>query len=156
MDADSESRSLIEVHLSRLDKAYYHILLVVGASGSGKTALLKQLCCAREFPFVNLGMELSRRLLNLTRRRRRLQAADLVADILGKQSGMAVAADDTEIIFESSLELNPLGLLQAVSKRRALIWSCPGRLDNGQLVYAYPGHPEYHRIPVGEFQVVEL
>ena len=156
MDAGSGSSSEVEECLSRLVSAYYRIVLVVGPSGSGKTALLKQLCEAKRLALVNLGLELSRRLLGLTRRQRRLQAADLVADILDGPSGSALLVDDTEIIFEPSLKLNPLGLLQTVSRRRSLIWSCPGSLDGGQLVYAYPGHPEYYRIPVGEFQVVEL
>ena len=156
MDAGSGNSSEVEECLSRLDSAYYRVVLVVGPSGSGKTSLLRGLADAKGLPFVNLGVELSQRLLSLTRRQRKLQAADLVADILDEPSGAAVVVDDTEIIFEPSLKLNPLGLLQTVSRRRSLVWSCPGSLDGGHLVYANPGHPEYHRIPVGEFQVVEL
>jgi hypothetical protein len=48
----------------------------------------------------------------------------------------------TEIVFDPSLKLNPQGLLETVSRRRTLVWSCPGRLDGDELVYAYPAHPE--------------
>jgi len=156
MDAGLELNSVVAERLARLASAYYRIVLVVAPPGGGKTSLLRRFRDHDGLPLVNLGLELSRRLLGLTRRQRRLQAADLVADILDGPSGDAVLVDDTEIIFEPSLKLNPLGLLQTVSRRRSLVWSCPGSLDGGQLVYAYPGHPEYHRIPVGEFQVIEL
>ena len=156
MDVGSELSGAVPERLTTLTSAYYRIVLVVGPTGSGKTSLLRSLSDSDGLPLVNLGLELSRCLLGLTRRQRRLQVADVVADILDAPPGAAVLVDDTEIIFEPSLKLNPLGLLQTVSRRRSLVWSCPGSLDGGQLVYAYPGHPEYHRIPVGEFQAIEL
>ncbi len=156
MDYVAPGNALVPDLLSRLGNACHRLLLVVGLSGSGKTALLRRISEERGLPYVNLGRELSRRLLDLSRRQRKLEAANMVMDILDEQSGTAVAVDDTEIIFEPSLKLNPLGLLHTVSRGRPLIWSIPGRLDGDELVYAYPGHPEHHRIPVRDFQVIEV
>jgi hypothetical protein len=145
-----------EAALSRAASAYYHLVLVVGIAGAGKTALLRAICDARGWPLVNLGLEVSRRLLTLTRERQTLEAADIIADVLDAAPGTAAAVDNTEIIFDPSLRLNPQGLLETVSRRRTLVWSCPGRLDGDELVYAYPGHPEYRRLRVREFATIEL
>jgi hypothetical protein len=62
--------------------------------------------------------------------------------------------DNTEIIFYRSLMLNPIGLLQSISRTRLLIWSWSGAIDGGFITYAYPGHPEYHRIAANEMTLI--
>jgi hypothetical protein len=64
--------------------------------------------------------------------------------------------DNTEIIFDPSLMLNPLGLLQSISRTRLLIWSWNGEVEDGHITYAYPGHPEHQRIPSAEMTLVTL
>lgn len=48
-----------------------------------------------------------------------------------------------EILFDSTLKLDPLDLLKrlATAQRVVAIW--PGELRDGRLVYAEIGHPEY-------------
>lgn len=133
---------------------YHKLALVVGWPGSGKTALLKTISEQEQIPQLNLGLELSRKLLSLTIRERKLKASDIIADLLNVQEVSRLAVDNTEIIFDPSLMLNPLGLLENISRVRLLIWSWNGSIEDGHITYAYPGHPEYHRISAAEMTLI--
>lgn len=135
---------------------YYKLTLVVGRSGSGKTNLLKKICGQMQIPLINLGIELSQKLLPLTTRERKLKTCEIVSELIDAQSASRLAIDNTEVIFDPSLMLNPLGLLQSLSRTRLLIWSWNGEVDNGHVTYAYPGHPERQRIPTSEITLITL
>ena len=135
---------------------YHKLALVVGPSGSGKTALLRSLSQQKNMPLLNLGLSLSSKLLPLTARERKLAAPDLITDLLDAHESSALAIDNTEIVFDRALMLNPLGLLQAVSRTRLLVWSWSGYLDDNHLVYAYPGHPEYQRLSAQDMTLITL
>jgi hypothetical protein len=146
----SDYQAALEQAASR----YHKLALVVGRPGSGKTALTKSICAQLQVPLLNLGLELSRKLLSLTIRERKLRASDIVADLLDSQEEARLAVDNTEIIFDPSLMLNPLGLLQSVSRTHLLIWSWNGAVEDGHITYAYPGHPEYHRISAADMTLI--
>jgi len=155
----TSSRNIFKTtdYTAALDQAgarYHKLAAVVGKPGSGKTALLKKIAEETQIPILNLGLELSRRLLSLTIRERKLKASDIIADFLDAQEASRLAVDNTEIIFDPSLMLNPLGLLQSISRTRLLIWSWNGSIEDGHIIYAYPGHPEYHRISATDMTLI--
>jgi DNA helicase HerA-like ATPase len=135
---------------------YYKIALVVGKSGSGKTNLLKNICEQMQIPLINLGIELSQKLLPLTSRERKLKTYEIVSELIDAQGAPRLAIDNTEVIFDPSLMLNLLGLLQSLSRTRLLIWSWNGEVEDGHVTYAYPGHPEHQRIPTSEIILITL
>jgi hypothetical protein len=135
---------------------YYKIALVVGKSGSGKTNLLKNICEQMQIPLINLGIELSQKLLPLTSRERKLKTCEIVSELIDAQGAPRLAIDNTEVIFDPSLMLNLLGLLQSLSRTRLLIWSWNGEVEDGHVTYAYPGHPEHQRIPTSEIILITL
>jgi AAA+ ATPase superfamily predicted ATPase len=142
-----EIKSLI----SRAELSYYKLIIVVGKSGSGKTTLLRRISEELHIPMLNLGLELSRRLLSLTNKQRKLMAAEIIEEILDEQDVPILVIDNTEVIFDPNLKLNPSGLLKNISRNRLLVWSWNGEQDGDQLIYSFVGHPEYHRIPSNEF-----
>ena len=140
--------------LNQAAARYHKLALVVGRPGSGKTALLRAVSGQLQVPLLNMGLELSRKLLSLTIRERKLGASDIVADLLDSHEEARLAVDNTEVIFDPSLMLNPMGLLQSVSRTRLLIWSWNGAVEDGHITYAYPGHPEYHRISATDMTLI--
>jgi hypothetical protein len=132
------------------------LLVIVGPPGSGKTRVVGELTSSLNWPLINLGKEASQRFLSMAVRQRKLKAEETISDVLYAADRREVCLDNTEILFDTTLALNPMLLLQNLSRTRRVIATWNGALENGSLVYAYPGHPEYFKQPLGGFPVVSL
>ena len=138
---------LSENVLGRLDGAealYYRLILVAAPSGAGKTEALQEVAARTGARLVNLNLELSRRMLDLTERARALRLPDLLNEVVGRDEPL-VLLDNIEILFDAVLRQDPLRLLQGVSRNRTIVAAWNGTLENGYLTYASPEHPEHRR-----------
>ena len=142
--------------LKQMDVNYYRLLLVVGPSGSGKTQLLQELSHTISAPKVNVNLELSRRLLELSGKERALQASEHLGAIFDEMDDNVVLLDNIELLFAHELELDPLRLLQNLSRQRTIVATWNGTVKENHLTYAEPGHHEYHRYPVRDFLCVKM
>ena len=141
------AEALFQKVLARIDgaKALYHRLILVAApSGSGKTEALQEVAASTGAPIVNLNLELSRLMLDLTARERVLRLPDLLDEVVGKDEPL-VLLDNVEILFDAALRQDPLRLLQGVSRNRTLVAAWNGTLEKGYLTYATPEHLEHRR-----------
>ena len=139
--------ALAETVLARIDGAralYHRLILVAAPSGAGKTEALRRVAESTGTPLVNLNLELSRRMLDLTRRERSLRLPDLLDEVIGRVAPL-VLLDNIELLFDVAFEHDPLRLLQGVSRNRTIVVAWNGTLDNGYLSYAAPDHPEFRR-----------
>ena len=146
----------IENLMPALQSQYYQLLLIVGPIGSGKTPLLKALCQQHDFPFLNVNLALSQRLLDLTDKERPLRVRRLLADLIDEQPGDAIALDNFELLFDPALHQDPLVCLQGLGRNKTLIAAWGGNYVGNVLAYAEPGHPEYRRYERPEALIVAL
>ncbi|MBN1933043.1 MAG: BREX-3 system P-loop-containing protein BrxF [Anaerolineae bacterium] len=155
---DRVSPALIELEnlLPVVTRQYYHLVLIVGAAGVGKTPLLKTVCRRQNLPYLNVNLTLSERMLNLTSKERPLRARRLLAEILDEQPGDVVALDNIELLFDPALRQDPLACLQGLSRNKTLIAAWSGTYIKNTLTYAEPGHPEYHRYDHPDAAIVVL
>jgi hypothetical protein len=123
--------------------AYNRLVLVVGVLGSGKTQALRSLAAARPFPFINVNLAISQRMLELTKGQRARQADRLFDDLIQQAASDVVVLDNLEILFDATLQVDPLRMLQLASRNRLIVASWNGTYENGTLSYAEPHHPEY-------------
>jgi hypothetical protein len=66
----------------------------------------------------------------------------LLKEVIAAVSGDVVLLDNLEILFDTGLEVEPLRLLQLISRNRTIVASWNGSFQGGTLTYAEPGHPE--------------
>jgi hypothetical protein len=120
------------------------LVLLIGPSRSGKTALLAQVSQRRNAPVLNVGAALGRRLLEVPSTRRHLQAADLMKDLTDETARQGLLLlDNIELLFDRTLQLNPLDLLKRHAHARCVVAVWPGELRERRLSYAATGHPEH-------------
>jgi hypothetical protein len=153
--AASTSEEIID-KINQAHELYHRLVLVVGTSGSGKTSFLQEVSKQTGFRYINLNLELSRALLELTERQRILRLPLLVDEIIGKPVDQVVLIDNIEILFEVSLKQDPLRLLQQISRNRTVVATWNGTIAGGYLTYAETNHPEYRRYPAHDLLVVTL
>lgn len=121
---------------------YHRLVLLVGESGSGKTAVLREVAEVLGTSVVNVNLEISRALLDLTSRQRTLRLPGILGQIADKAQA-TVFLDNLEILFDNHLQQDPLRLLQSIARNRTVVASWNGKMHSDRLVYAESGHPEY-------------
>lgn len=133
---------------------YHRLILVVAPAGTGKTNALRDVKKRISTCLINVNLELSRLMLDLTKRQRALQLPKLLMDIVNDVAGDVVLLDNIEILCAVSLEQDPLRLLQGLSRNKTVVVAWNGTIDRNYVTYAKPDHPEYRRYTVSDFLVV--
>jgi len=132
---------------------YHRLMLVIAPAGAGKTTALLDIQDRTGAPLVNVNIELSRRMLDLTGRQRALQLPRLLRDLVSKSEGEMILLDNIEILFDVGLKQDPLRLLQGLSRNKTVVAAWNGTIVEDSLTYAAPAHPEYRRYPMRDFLV---
>ena len=148
---------LAEKILNKIDQAsglYHRLIIVAAPSGSGKTAALKHVSEKIGQAFINVNLEISRRMLDLTIRQRILQLPKLLQELIEDNGNDIVILDNIEILFDLNLKQDPLRLLQSFSRNKTIIAAWNGGIEKGQLNYAVSSHPEFRRYPIDEYIVI--
>lgn len=135
------------------ESLYHRLVLVVGPEGKGKTSALQDVAKRVNASLININLELSRWMLDLTERQRALQVQRLLEQIVAEAESDVILLDNIEILFDVALEQDPLRLLQGLSRNTAVVATWNGSIENDHLIYAAPHHPDYRRYPVGGFLV---
>ncbi len=152
--AESIHQNILKA-LQTAEELYHRLVLLVGPSGSGKTIVLQKLCPELNSEIINVNVELSGRLLEMTARQRTLHLHKLFEQIVSP-GGNTVVLDNLELLFDVELKQDPLRLLQHISRNRNVVAAWNGHVDGGKLTYAEPGHPEYREYKAKELLLVSL
>jgi len=136
--------------------AYYKLTVLAGGASSGKTHLLKQVAAQLDLPLINLSLLLSQRLLSQNRRQRSLNAEDVAIEVIDEHLKAGLCLDDTELLFDSTLQLNPMVFLQDVSRNRLIVANWNGVVTGGELRYGHIGHPDCFSQAVIGYPVVAV
>lgn len=145
----------IEAALNTATQKYSKLVLVVGPPGFGKTALLSSFSDASDLPVHNVNLQVSSSLLELTERQRMTHAASVLLDLVSTKNE-PVLLDNTEIIFEQSLALDPMRLLSQLARNVAVVATWSGTYLNGKLTYAIPSHPEFRSIDEVDAVIINM
>ena len=135
---------------------YHRLMLVAAPAGAGKTTALQDVQARTGAPLVNVNLELSRRMLELTERQRTLQLSRLLREIVSIDEDDLILLDNTEVIFNVALRQDPLRLLQGLSRNRTVVSAWNGTIVDDYLIYGAPDHPEYRSYPIRDLLVASL
>jgi hypothetical protein len=126
----------------------------VAPAGAGKTVALREVAQYTGYRYINVNLELSRCMLELTQRQRQLQVPRLLQDIIRTSHDQVVLLDNLEILCDVSLKLDPLRCLQDLARDQTIVAAWNGMVAAGHLTYATPDHPEYRRYALEDLVVI--
>ena len=152
------SEEILQEIMNSLEEAqnrYHQLVLVVGSSGSGKTDILKQVAVQHKTSVVNVNLEISSQLLDLTVRQRKTQLRKIFYDMV-IQTKQLIILDNLEILFDKELEQDPLRLLQHFSRNNLILASWNGTIQGGNLIYAEITHPEYRMYELSDTVAITI
>src|SRR6202795_1316791 len=138
----TETALKLEQAIEQAAGQYYRLVILAGAPASGKTTALQSVAQKLGCQLLNVNLELSKRMLELTRTQRPRQVERLLKEVIAAAPGDVVLLDNLEVLFDTSLEVEPLRLLQVSSRNRAIVASWNGGFQAGTLTYAETAHPE--------------
>lgn len=134
---------------------YHRLMLVVASAGTGKTTALQAVRDLTGAPLININLELSLRMLELTERQRALRLPGILREVIGngqndlpapqskatRQAGM-ILLDNLEVIFDVGLKQDPLRLLQGLSRNKTVVvaWNGEIRTEGRGLRTEQPAH----------------
>ena len=142
--------------VDQAEELYHRLIVVVAPAGAGKTTALQDVRDRTGAPLVNVNLELSRRMLELTERQRALQLPSLLREIVSNGGDETILLDNIEVIFDVRLKQDPLRLLQKLSRERTVVAAWNGTIAEDSLIYAAPDHAEHRRYPIRDFLVASL
>jgi hypothetical protein len=120
------------------------LVLLIGMPRSGKTALLQTLATKTGATPLNIGWALGSRLAAIQQRQRHLQLNTILRDLADRYAVRdLLLLDNIELLFDRTLQLDPLDLLKRHAHARRVVAVWPGELRDGRLTYAEMGHPEH-------------
>lgn len=121
------------------------LVLVVGGSAQQRRALLREAAVHTGAPLIELGATFAAVMALVPRRQRPLQATPTLRQTVDAASGVApwVLLDSTEILFDRSLQLDPVEALRYLARSRTVLAAWPGECRDGRLLYAPAQHPEH-------------
>jgi hypothetical protein len=136
--------------------AYHKLTIIAGGARSGKTHLLKQVAAQLDLPLINLSLLFSQRLLSQNRRQRSLNAEKVAIEVVDEHIKSGRCLDDIELLFDSTLQMNPLVFLQDISRNRLIVATWNGVVTGGELRFGHTGHPDYFSQTVNGYPVVSV
>lgn len=120
------------------------LVLLIGPPRSGKSGLLSALAKRREAAVLSLGTALGRQLVAIPNARRHLVAVELLGELANSCAANGILLlDNIELLFDRTLQLDPLNLLKRHAHARRVVAVWPGELHDNRLTYAITGHPEH-------------
>lgn len=146
----------LEQAIEQASSQYFRLVILAGPPGSGKTATMQSVAQKIGCQVVNVNLELSKKMLELSRAQRSRQVARLMKEVIAAVSGSVVLLDNLEILFDTGLAVEPLRLLQVSSRNRTVVASWSGSYVAGTLTYAEPGHPEFVQFKQSEAVVITV
>lgn len=127
-----------------VEALHSRLILLISKHGAPKRSLLNEFALSHGKTVLNIGSELGSRLVTIPTKQRSLAVSEALREMADVHaSGGVVLVDNVEILFDRSLQLDPLDLLKLLARTRRVVAVWPGQLQNGRLIYAEMGHPEY-------------
>lgn len=151
------SQGHFSAHIVTVASLYHRLLLLVAPATSRYGSTRRELEQLTGGTAANVNRSLSQKLLSLTNRQRKLQAAELFlqtvdeATIEHPQFGKIALLAHLDILFEPTLAVDALALLQRASRNQVIVACWNGTLESQYLTYGRPDHHQFKRYSVKDF-----
>ncbi|HDY85692.1 hypothetical protein LCGC14_0501270 [marine sediment metagenome] len=104
---------------------------------------------------INLSKDIAGKLLGMSNKERKDNVPKLLASLVEECEGICWL-NRIALLFEESLEIDPLKLLKKAARKKPLVVFWSGDIDAFSLSYSKPGRPDYKSYNLSELQDVQV
>ena len=104
---------------------------------------------------VNLSKELARKLVSLSIRDR-VRRLEGEVEKVTNDCGSSVWLTKLDVLFEPTLENDPMRLLKSIAKSQTVVAIWPGEITETSLVYSKPGKSDYKTYSLKELNDIQV
>jgi AAA+ ATPase superfamily predicted ATPase len=140
--------------LTHLKEKFSKLLFLVGPASSGKTQCLNEISERTNVPYINFGIELSKKLIELSAKQQVLRVSGLTKEIINNVKSETVLVDNIELLFNPELKIDPIRLLLNCSRNTTLVVAFSGKQVGNSIIYAESHHPEYKKFKIEDYEVI--
>lgn len=94
--------------------------------------------------WINVGLELSKALLDATQDDYTLTVPRLLRSLVSDAPGNQVVLDRIDILFMPAFQLDVINLFRQLDRNKSVVVIWPGCLEGKKLIYSKPDYPDYH------------
>lgn len=150
----TEKVTEIQADVSRASGEHFRLVWVAGGTALERSALLRVLAEVEDGALIDVGKKLSTALIEIPVPLRTASVAECFAACMGESPSAVTCLDHLEILFEPSLRLNPVSLVQGASRRNVLVAAWPGLAETGRLTFGSIDHPAHMDISEQEIESI--
>lgn len=140
-----------EKKIDNLENQYYKMVFVILKNYSIKT-ISNQLTNGVK---LNINLKLSEKLLVIPLKDYYWHVTDFLLSFMEDDKAIYIL-DHIDILFDPLLAIQPINILESISRYRKIIVIWPGEYREGKLFYAEPQHSEYFNTKMTENLVITL
>ncbi|MGY0703741.1 BREX-3 system P-loop-containing protein BrxF [Bacillus subtilis] len=142
----------IENSISVVSERYFKQIFVYDYINGNS---VKQFAETHSLPYINVNIEISRLLQDISVSRRSFRITEVFQQLIDKHHDDVICLDYYELLFDNSLEIDPMILIKNNSRYKTLIISWRGKITGDTLIHAEPGHPEYKKFIVQDAIIIK-
>jgi hypothetical protein len=136
--------------------AAHRCVLLVDPDPARLRSVAETLAGEHRWPTLLVGSALAAALLDVPPRRRPADSSRVVRDLIRPHGPGPLICLDVDLLFEPSLQLDPLALFRDLSRIVKLVVAWPGSSAERTLAYAVPAHGHYRTWSHPEVEVIPL
>jgi len=106
------------------------------------------------YVWINVGLELSKALLDETQDDYKLAVPRLLRKLVSEAPGNQVVLDRIDILFLPAFQLDVINLLRQLDRNKSVVVIWPGVLEGRKLIYSKPEYPDYHSYDLFQYNDV--
>ena len=146
---ESESASLVaEIcdQVTSVQQAHFRLIWLAGGTPSQRSRMLEAVAKRLSCQLLPVGRRMAAGLLEVPPRLRPISTEEVFQDLLLDAGSNTICLDHLEMLFDPSLQLNAVDLVQNASRRFILIASWPGGVHNQALAFGPEDHPAHKKV----------
>lgn len=132
------------------------MVLLIGAPGSGKSKILRELASMRGWKYVEGKEILPKEWRPTAHASRQAEAVRTTTKALAALEAEVVLLDNMRNFFAAELDLQPVELLRAISKKQRLLVAWPGEYHEGVISHLRGATGERLEYPLTDITVIQI